>query len=196
VVAHQRGRILRAAAIELRLRGYSGVTVAPITSRARVSRGTFYGLYKDKLDCLLAAHQDAIAMLERRIRGAYGEPETWTEGFEAVITELLGFAAECPDQMHLILHFDSSAPDPMVARFGLAVRKRLIAAIAHVRGKFGSSPGQLADQMAIGAVLGVVGWKLQAGEAERLPECRDDLVWLALRLNLVEGEGRPRLVAI
>jgi AcrR family transcriptional regulator len=189
VVAHQRERILHAATLELRERGYSSLSVAQITARARVSRVTFYKMFDDKLDCVLAAHGAAVADLEQKVRKSYGAHDDWAEGMDAAVEELLRFAAESPDQMHLILFVNSTASEPKIAKFGLAVRERLIGAIRESRGEADSMPDELSEQAAIGAVTAILGTMLETDEPDRLPEVEEYLIRLVLRLYLGETEA-------
>ena len=55
--------LLRAAAAMLDEHGYAGVTVAHIAGRAKVSRRTFYEVFADREQCLLAVLQDIDAQL-------------------------------------------------------------------------------------------------------------------------------------
>ena len=64
IVAHQRERLLRSLGVEIRDQGYSSLSVADVVARAGVSRRTFYQLFDDKLDCVLAAHRAAASRLE------------------------------------------------------------------------------------------------------------------------------------
>ena len=63
----QRARLLSAAVPVVNEVGWSGVTVAQIASRARVSRRTFYDLFADRDDCLLAVLDDAVARIEDKL---------------------------------------------------------------------------------------------------------------------------------
>ena len=67
VIANQRQRLLAATASLIAERGYCALHVADITERAGVSRRTFYRLYKDKRDCVLATQQHSIDSLSGRI---------------------------------------------------------------------------------------------------------------------------------
>src|SRR5580692_11035813 len=57
----QRARILAAMTELVRERGIGGVTVAHVVVRSGVSRRTFYELFEDREDCLLAAFEQAVA---------------------------------------------------------------------------------------------------------------------------------------
>jgi AcrR family transcriptional regulator len=72
VVEIQRSRLLAAAASVVDERGYANTTVAHITERARVSRRTFYDLFDDRGDCLLAVFEDAVGLARREVLAAAG----------------------------------------------------------------------------------------------------------------------------
>jgi AcrR family transcriptional regulator len=56
----QRDRLYRALAEVSAERGYAATTVAHVLQRARISRRTFYTLFDDKEECLLAAYNEAM----------------------------------------------------------------------------------------------------------------------------------------
>jgi len=56
----QRDRLFRALAQVSAERGYAATTVAHVLSRAKISRRTFYTLFDDKEECLLAAYGEAM----------------------------------------------------------------------------------------------------------------------------------------
>jgi AcrR family transcriptional regulator/DNA-binding MarR family transcriptional regulator len=63
----QRARLLGAAVVVVSELGWSDVTVAQIAGRARVSRRTFYDLFSDRDDCLLAMLDDAVSRIEEEL---------------------------------------------------------------------------------------------------------------------------------
>ena len=63
VTDHQRWRLLTAAAQVLAEHGYAELTVEHIIREAGVSRTTFYEHFKNKRDCILAAHGIAFERL-------------------------------------------------------------------------------------------------------------------------------------
>lgn len=70
----QRKRLLSAAIRSLDEVGYANASVAHITSRAHVSRRTFYELFATREACLLAVFDDVVAQLERElVAGRLGE---------------------------------------------------------------------------------------------------------------------------
>jgi AcrR family transcriptional regulator len=87
----QRARIL-AAMIELVCeRGVAGVTVAHIVGRSGVSRRTFYELFEDRADCLLAAFEYAVARATAEVLPAYEVAGSWEARIRAGLAEMLAF---------------------------------------------------------------------------------------------------------
>src|SRR5215218_10842509 len=70
----QRERLLAAVVKVTVAKGYESTTVADILGEAGVGRESFYELFDDKLDCMLAAHKILIDDLEERVRKAYEKP--------------------------------------------------------------------------------------------------------------------------
>src|ERR687889_678432 len=67
----QRERLLAAVVRVTVANGYESTTVGGILGEAGVGRESFYELFDDKLDCMLAAHKILIDNLEERVREAY-----------------------------------------------------------------------------------------------------------------------------
>jgi AcrR family transcriptional regulator len=100
----QRARII-AAMIELvHERGVAPVTVAHVVSRSGVSRRTFYELFSDRDDCLLAAFEHAVERAAAAVRPAYEAVAVeggnangmWEERIRAGLRALLEFFDEEP----------------------------------------------------------------------------------------------------
>jgi AcrR family transcriptional regulator len=87
----QRARLLGAAVVVVGEVGWSDVTVAQIAGRARVSRRTFYDLFSDRDDCLLAMLDDAVARIEAELTTATLQT-SWRgrvrEGLRAILSFL------------------------------------------------------------------------------------------------------------
>ena len=180
VVAHQRDRLLRAVAIEIREQGYASLSVADVVSRAGVSRRTFYQLFEDKLDCVLAAHRAAAARLEWLIAEACGTAGGGPGGAAAAIATVLRQASRSPEDLQLALIANGAISEPTFAPLGLAVRNRLTATLRELQSPERSQPTPIAAQAAIAAAIGVVVAALSAGEAERLPDFKPEVVRLLL----------------
>jgi AcrR family transcriptional regulator len=87
----QRSRLLAAAVKVVEQYGYSNTTVAHITGRARVSRRTFYELFENREECLLAMFEDALATITAEIDGAGLDGLSWRERIRGGLVAILGF---------------------------------------------------------------------------------------------------------
>ena len=87
----QRARILAATFDVVAEHGAANVSVAHIVERSGVSRRTFYEIFSDREDCLLAAFEHALELAGRRVLPAYGAPSRWHERIRAGLLALLNF---------------------------------------------------------------------------------------------------------
>jgi AcrR family transcriptional regulator len=93
----QKVRLLTAAAQVLTEDGYAGMSVARVTSRAGVSRRTFYDMFNDREDCFLAVFNDAITRAETIANTAYEQAQDgWRERIRGGLGALLGFFDDEP----------------------------------------------------------------------------------------------------
>jgi AcrR family transcriptional regulator len=91
VVEIQRSRMLAAAARAVEELGYTRATVAHITRRAKVSRRTFYELFRNREECLLAALEDVVERIRREVAVAGLEGEPWRERIRGGLWVILSF---------------------------------------------------------------------------------------------------------
>ena len=66
----QRSRLLAAAVATVDELGYADTTVSDVTNRARVSRRTFYELFCNREECLIAVLEDVVAMIVAEVSQA------------------------------------------------------------------------------------------------------------------------------
>ena len=90
-VEYRRVLLLRAAAVAVDEHGYGAVTVAHITARAKISRRTFYELFVDREQCLLAVMQDIEAQLAAELRAAGLDGLAWRERVRLGLWTVLRF---------------------------------------------------------------------------------------------------------
>jgi AcrR family transcriptional regulator len=162
-------------------KGYATTTVADLTKRAGVSRTTFYELFADKEACFLAAYDNAVDGLVRRISVAYEAEDRWPDRARAGLATLLEALAADPAQARLAL--------VDVAAAGPAAQRRLRAAIQRLTPFFDEgrdfAPGGRnlpanASRMAAGAVVGLIADELVAGRADKLPGLLSDVLFATL----------------
>ncbi len=91
VAEMQRARLLAAAVATFAELGYARASVAHITARARVSRRTFYDLFANREDCLLAVLEDAVERVCREIEAADLHGLVWHERVRGGLFVILSF---------------------------------------------------------------------------------------------------------
>lgn len=91
VVEIQRSRMLAAAAHAVEELGYARATVAHITRRAKVSRRTFYELFSNREECLIAALEDVVGRIRGELTAAGLEGLGWRERIRGGLWVILSF---------------------------------------------------------------------------------------------------------
>jgi AcrR family transcriptional regulator len=181
VTRSQRERLLEAAVRVVAAKGYGAMTIGDLTKEAGVSRTTFYELYDDKETCFLAAYDNAVEVLVRRVVGAYESEQGWPDRAAAGLTVLLETLAEEPALARLsLVDIDNAGP---------AAQRRYRAAIQRLTPLFEEgrdfAPGGRnlpanTSRMAIGGVTGLISDELVADRAERLPGLLSDVLFATL----------------
>jgi AcrR family transcriptional regulator len=87
----QRARLLAGAVLAMEELGWSATTVAHITARARVSRRTFYDLFENREDCLLAVLKDVAQRIEGEISRAKLDGLGWVDRVRGGLSAILSF---------------------------------------------------------------------------------------------------------
>lgn len=122
VAESQRQRIFDAMAALCAERGYVATSVADIVERARVSRATFYQLFRDKEDCCVAAIDSHLRRLVVAVGPAYTSKAPWPERVRASIQALLEFLVEEPNYARLAMIEAMAAGDRAYETYTVALR--------------------------------------------------------------------------
>jgi AcrR family transcriptional regulator len=178
-LAAQRRRILEALAglleeAEGEWRA-GGVTAARVSARAGVSSTTFYEIFENLGECVLALREQAMARMMGLTREAFAGEERWPEGIAAGLGALLGFLDAEPLLARVCL-VDSFAVGAVVwrrrARELEALRGMLEAGEAGARGDAANARAGGARatrgsraEASIESVAGVLRNRLLAGQA-------------------------------
>jgi AcrR family transcriptional regulator len=161
----QRARLLDATVGLVVEVGVRGLTVRRVTARAGMSSKSFYDLFSDREECLLAAFDYAVQRIAEVVLPAYGAEEDWVAGMRAGLGALLGVLDGEP-VLGRFVFVEALACGPLV----LERRARLLEDLA---GLIDTHAGGLADGMSgpfmaegvIGGVCGVIHARLL--EADR-----------------------------
>ncbi len=104
VVKSQRERIVDATAAIVAEKGFSGLTIPEIASRANVSHETFYEMYATKHDAFLGAQKVGLHQALQVTAEAFGaSADEWHDGVAAGINALLEYVCSEPEHAHLTL---------------------------------------------------------------------------------------------
>ena len=181
VARSQRERLLEATMRVVAEKGYAATTVADLTKQAGISRTTFYELFADKEACFLAAYDNVVDALVRRVSAAYETEERWPERARAGLATLLEALAAHPAQARLAFVDVASAGPAAQRRFRAGVQ-RLTPFLDEGRdfAPNGRSLPANTSRMAAGAVVGLISDELLAGRADGLPNLLSDVLFATL----------------
>lgn len=90
VLAAQRERLMIATAELLAERGYLAVGIREIATRAGVSRAAFYECFADKRECVFAAHDRFISVLQARLAATVDRSGDWDTFVTSMLAAYLG----------------------------------------------------------------------------------------------------------
>jgi len=103
VTRSQRERLLAAVVRVAAAKGFEAMSVADILEQAGVGRQSFYELFNDKLDCLLAAHYLLIEDLAATAAVAFEGQEPWPERLRTALAAVLEWFANNPEAARVTL---------------------------------------------------------------------------------------------
>lgn len=180
VRAHQRQRLLEAAAAALAEKGYGRITAARVTELAGVSSRTFYQHFEDLWACVLAAYETEAGHLCASIEGACARPGADQRArARAGIAAALDFLAEEPAVARLL----TAEPPPQVATLAGARRDlvdRLGGLLRGALGPGGATPLPGLERRLVGAALALVASRAADGEPQLLRALEPELGELLL----------------
>jgi AcrR family transcriptional regulator len=173
----QRTRLIAAAVPAVEKLGWSSVTVADISSQARVSRRTFYDLFENREECLLAMLEDAVADVEQELARAGLEDVGWVERVRTGLWTILCFLDRDP-----VLARVCVVQSARGTRRVLEARETLLARLASVldegraqSARAAQTPALTAEGLA-GAALAIVYKRLLNGEQAPLTDLHGELL--------------------
>ena len=192
VIAHQRERLLDAAATAVAEEGYAELTVRDLIVRAGVSRRTFYQLFDDKIDCVFAAHERAFERLSKMLVDACRAEAAWSDRVAAAIAASLAFAVESPSEAQLVVVACHTASEPKLASRGHAAHEKLadLLRAGRQQAEVAHTPPELTEQAVVGAAMAVVGTRLLAGEVDSLSLLAPELTQVILTPYLGDEEAQ------
>jgi AcrR family transcriptional regulator len=163
VAEMQRRRLLLAIGEVLAEGGLEAANVGRVCEQAGVSRRTFYELFEDREQCLLAAFDQAIERISQRVVPAYmGEgiahgAQGWRERLRAALSALLEQLDCEPDVARLcIVEAPRGGPELLERRRNVLEALALAVDEGRVESRAGSEPPPLTAQGVVGGALSVI----------------------------------------
>jgi len=174
----QRERLLAAVVKVTVAKGYESTTVADILGEAGVGRESFYELFDDKLDCMLAAHKILIDELERQVRVPYGETERpWPERVRNALNVTLEWFAADPEAARFLM-VELSTVGPAFRATFQTVYARFTKLLEDGLREDGPAPEMSrATGLAVGAILARIYEEVVLDRTEELPRLLGDLTY-------------------
>ena len=180
----QRERLLDAMIAVAATGGYGSASVARVSRAAGVSSATFYELFKDREDCLLAAYRTVAVGLRDHADppGASSTPtvRAWCEQARSALEGTIGILEQHRNGARVLL-FEAAAAGNALSRERALTEEALV---QRARALLQSTPSgapvvDLPAVALVGAVRGVVALRLLAGEELDAPVLAGELVgWL------------------
>ncbi len=173
----QRARLLAAAVRAVDELGYPDTSVADITSRARVSRRTFYELFGDREACLAKVIEDILGLLVAELAAAGLEGLAWRERVRGGLLSILAFLDREP-VLARVLVVQALRGGPRV----LERREAVLAQLAGVvdEGRLSSVRAEkctpLTAEGLVGAAFSIVYARLLRGERRPLTSLLGELM--------------------
>ncbi|WP_158628659.1 TetR/AcrR family transcriptional regulator [Saccharopolyspora rhizosphaerae] len=181
VAEDQRGRILAAVVTAVGERGYGGATVEDFTSRAAVSRKTFYQHFANKQAAFLAAYDETADRVVSALRNAYSAHADYVASARDALECTLRELAADPDAAVLgVVEVFAAGPEALRRR-GEIIRTLTELITEHTRDLPQAAPGaSFTAETIVGAVLEVLHNRVQRGEARQLPDLLPDLLYCVI----------------
>jgi TetR/AcrR family transcriptional regulator len=180
VAAAQRRRMLAAMVTAVAEKGYSGVAVADVVARARVSRASFYAQFADKHDCFLAAFHTCVDNLNTTLRAGVAPDLPARERVRATLRTYLGDLADFPEGARVCL-VEVHAAGPLAAAARREVQQgfaRVLRGLHQALAAEGEPVRPLTEfdfEALVGAISSIVTNRVASGASADLPALAEPL---------------------
>ncbi len=193
VTRSQRQRLLAAVVRVVAAKGFEATTVAAVLEEAGVGRESFYELFADKRDCMLAAHAQLVDELEQRVREAYFGEGGFPRRLRAAVAVALAWFAADPAAARFTL-VELFAVGPPAREIFHAGFQRFVELLDEGLDEAAGPELRRATTLAVGAIAARAYEEVVRGRAERLPELTTEVTYEMLVPFL--GEEASRAAAV
>ena len=173
----QRSRLLVAAAAVIDELGYEQSSVERITGRARVSRRTFYELFGNREECLLALLDEAVERVERELAAAGLGGLAWCERVREGLWVILSFLDGEPVLARIcVVQALHGGPRALERRERILERLAAVLDEGRLEGTRAGECTLVTAEGLVGGALGVVYARLRGGDRRPLTGLLDELM--------------------
>jgi AcrR family transcriptional regulator len=190
----QRTRILTAMVDVVAERGAGNATVAHVVARSGVSRRTFYELFEDREDCLLAACEDALARISAVVVPAYNAPTRWREKLRAGLLAMLQFLEFDRRRGSLVIVGTPGAGSKVLERRrGVLAQIIMIVDLGRAEVRQGEGPPPLTAEGVVGGGLSLIHARMVEDDSALLIELLGPLMSMIVLPYLGQAAARREL---
>jgi AcrR family transcriptional regulator len=169
LVEIQRSRLIAGAVCAIEELGYAQTTVAQITTRAGVSRRTFYELFADREECLVAVLESLVGVVAQELAGAGLEGLPWRERVRGGLWAILGLFDREPALARVcVVQVLRGGPRVLERREQILAGLAAVVDEGRVVGARGAECTRLTAEGLVGAAFAIVYARLLRGEREPL----------------------------
>ena len=190
LAAKQRARILAAMSEVVAERGFAGASVALVTTRAKISRRTFYEQFEGLRDCFLAVLDLGLARSGPLVADAFLREHSWQDAILAALASLLSFYDSEP-HLTRVWFVDAMAAGP----WALEHREQIVADLQAMIIQRWSPPAQVPQPHTAAAVMASVLGLIQTHLVTKRPEPLITLLGPLMRVILTPILLNEHLVA-
>ena len=190
----QRGRMVAAMIEAAAEQGASKLSVATVVARSGVSRRTFYEIFSDGQECLLAALENSLGHARGYVREVYDPHEAWRVRIRAALHALLCFLEDEPAHGRLLV-VEAPGAGPWALERRSQVLAELIEAVdaGRAEAERGSAVTPLSAEGIVGSVLAVVHARMVGGGKPELVELTNPLMSMIALPYLGPAAARKEL---
>lgn len=191
VEEHQRHRIALAACPVFAERGYRAATIDDVVAAARVSVGSFYGLFDGKEGCFLFVYDTVVAEARERLTKAIPDDAPWPEAAGSALRELLQMVAAEPLSARIVLVEAPTAGAAAEQRYAetMAELAGVLRGGRDLREQGASLPAGL-ESATVAGISWLLHQRLVAGQLDEIPTLLPEVAELVFEPYLGFGETR------
>ena len=187
----QRARLLAAAVRAVEELGYPDTSVADITTRARVSRRTFYELFSDREECLAAALEDVLGVIAAEVAGAGLDGLGWRGRVRGGLWAILSFFDREPALARVcVVQALRGGPRVLERREGILAQLALVVDEGRLESERAARCSALTAEGVVGAAFSIVYARLLKGERHPLTGLYGELMGMIVLPYLGPGAAR------